>query len=73
MKKYKIVKNCSSSRLPWEEAEARKGAAAHSLGTTALSCARLRMCVSAHKKTWSAQKCSLPKMFLQISRHSEFG
>jgi len=27
-------KNCNSSRLHWEEAEAPKGAAAHSLGTT---------------------------------------
>jgi len=37
MKKDKIVKRiCNSSRLPWEEAAAPKGAAAHSLGTTAL-------------------------------------
>jgi len=36
MKKAKIVKNCNSSRLPWEEAMAPKGAATHSLGTTAL-------------------------------------
>jgi len=31
------VKNCNSSRLPWEETTAPKGAAAHSLGTTALT------------------------------------
>jgi len=37
MKKDKIVKNCNSSRLPWEESSAPKGAAAHSLGTTDLS------------------------------------
>ena len=33
----KLQKNCISSRLPWEEATAPKGAAAHSLGTTALA------------------------------------
>jgi len=32
------VKNWNSSRLPWEEATAPKGAAAHSLGTTGLGC-----------------------------------
>ncbi len=38
MKKDKILKHiCNSSRLPWEEAAAPKGAAAHSLGTTALN------------------------------------
>jgi len=36
MKKDKIVKNCNISRLPWEEATAPKGVAAHSLGTTEL-------------------------------------
>ena len=30
------MKNCNSSRLPWEEVEAPKAAAAHSLGTTDL-------------------------------------
>jgi len=37
MKKDKIVKNCNSSQLPWEEAVAPLGAAAHSLGTTGVS------------------------------------
>jgi len=32
----KLQKNCISSRLPWEEATAPKGAAAHSLGTTGI-------------------------------------
>jgi len=32
--KYKIVKIFNSSRLPWEETAAPKGAATHSLGTT---------------------------------------
>ena len=43
MKKYKIVTYCNSSRLPWpwEEAEAPKGAAAHSLGTTVVLYFRL--------------------------------
>jgi len=36
MKNNKIVKNCNSSQLPWENATAPKGAAAHSLGTTAI-------------------------------------
>ena len=36
MKKAKIVKNCNSSWLPWEEAAAPKGAADHSFGTTVL-------------------------------------
>jgi len=36
MKNEKIVKNFNSSRLPWEEAAAPKGSAAHSLETTAL-------------------------------------
>jgi len=36
VKKDKIVKNCNSPRLPWEEVTAPKGAAAHSLGTTVL-------------------------------------
>ena len=35
-KKDKIVKNYNTSRLPWEEAAASLGAAAHSLGTTGL-------------------------------------
>jgi len=30
------VKNCNNSRLPWVQATVPKGAAAHSLGTTAL-------------------------------------
>ena len=30
------MKNCNNSRLPWEEAAAPKGVAAHSFGTTAL-------------------------------------
>jgi len=37
MNKVKIVNNCNSSRLPWEEATAPKGAAAQSLGTIGLS------------------------------------
>jgi len=36
MKKDKIMKNCYSLWLLWEEATAPKGAAAHTLGTTAL-------------------------------------
>jgi len=39
MKKDKIVKNCSLivRGNPWEESAAPKGAAAHSLGTTAIT------------------------------------
>jgi len=33
----KIVQNFNSSRLPWEDAAAPKGAAAHSLGTTEIN------------------------------------
>jgi len=34
MKNVTTENNCNSSRFPWEEAEASKRAAAHSLGTT---------------------------------------